>query len=91
MVRPEDAGLERAPLSVIAGGSPTENAERLARLLEGKGSKGESDLVALNAGALLMTAEIAASLREGVALASEAIGSGAAAKRLNAFIEATHG
>ena len=90
MVRPEDAGLERAPLSVIAGGSPTENAERLARLLEGKGSKGESDLVALNAGALLMTAEIAASLREAVELASEAIRSGAAAGRLNAFIEATH-
>jgi anthranilate phosphoribosyltransferase len=43
--------------------------------------------VALNAGTLLMTAERAASLKEGVDLALQAIGSGRALERLDALVE----
>jgi anthranilate phosphoribosyltransferase len=78
-------------LSEVTGGNPAENAERLRALLSGGGEPAERDVVALNAGALLMTAGKAAGLREGVALAREALASGAAANILEAFVEASHG
>jgi anthranilate phosphoribosyltransferase len=91
ILSPEDAGLTRAPLNLIKGGDATQNAGRLVKLLNGNASPAETDLVALNAGALLMTAGKAESLREGVVQAADAIFSGAAAKCLDQFIEATNG
>ncbi|MEB0161172.1 anthranilate phosphoribosyltransferase, partial [Pseudomonas sp. AH2 (2023)] len=61
---PEDAGLVRAPLSALAGGGPEENAVRLTNLLTGHGEVAENHAVALNAGALLLTAGLAEDLRE---------------------------
>ncbi|HEX6377178.1 MAG TPA: anthranilate phosphoribosyltransferase [Allosphingosinicella sp.] len=90
-IRPEDAGLERRPVQVLRGGGPEENAERLKALLMGYGLAAETEVVALNAGALLLTAGLAADLGDGVAMALQAINSGAAYRRLNLFIEATHG
>lgn len=91
IITPEDAGLARAPLSVVTGGDATENAARLRALLDGAGTQAERDIVALNAGALLMTAGRADTLRAGVAAAADALGSGAAGKVLDAFVEASHG
>jgi anthranilate phosphoribosyltransferase len=91
LIMPEDAGLTRAPLSTVTGGDATENAARLRALLDGRGELAERDIVALNAGALLMTAGRAATLREGVAAAAEVLGSGAAGKVLDAFVEASRG
>jgi anthranilate phosphoribosyltransferase len=88
---PEQAGLERQPLDGLKGGGPEENADRLAALLQGYGHAVESDMVALNAGALLMTAGLAADLREGVDMARDAMGSGEAYRRLKLFAEASHG
>ena len=90
-ITPEDAGLTRAPLSVVTGGDATENAARLRALLDGKGSASERDIVALNAGALLMTAGRSATLRDGVGMAAEALASGAAGKVLDRFVEASRG
>jgi anthranilate phosphoribosyltransferase len=90
-IRPEDAGVERAPLSALAGGDPAENAERLRDLLSGRGSKEENDITILNSAALLHTAGIAASMRDGAALAREALLSGAAGKVLGAYVEASRG
>ena len=90
-ITPEEAGLERQPLAGLEGGGPEENADRLASLLQGYGLGVESDMVALNAGALLQTAGLSANLREGVAMAREAMGSGEAYRRLKLFAEATHG
>ena len=87
---PEDAGLKRAPLSVVTGGDAEENAGRLRALLSGKGSRAESDIVALNAGALLMTAGLSADLRMGVALARDALRSGKAGRLLMRFVEASN-
>jgi anthranilate phosphoribosyltransferase len=89
--RPEDAGLERRPLESLKGGGPAENAERMRALLKGDGSDAEKDAVALNAGALLMTAGLAPGLRDGVGLALEAIGSGEAFRRLEALVDVTNG
>jgi anthranilate phosphoribosyltransferase len=88
---PELAGLERLPADALKGGGPDENAERLAALLQGYGLPVESDTVAINTGALLMTAGLAADLKEGAAMAQEAMGTGEAYRRLKLFAEATHG
>jgi anthranilate phosphoribosyltransferase len=90
-IRPEDAGLERRPVQVLRGGGPEENAERLKALLMGYGLAAETEVVALNTGALLLTAGLAADLREGVAMALQALSSGEACRRLKLFIEATNG
>ncbi|HEY0044161.1 MAG TPA: anthranilate phosphoribosyltransferase [Allosphingosinicella sp.] len=89
-IRPEDAGIERRPLEALRGGGPEENAERLKRLLMGSGAAAENDMVALNAGALLETAGLVGSLRDGVALALDTIRSGAPFQRLKQFVEVTH-
>jgi anthranilate phosphoribosyltransferase len=90
-IRPEDAGLERRPVQVLRGGGPEENAERLKALLMGYGLAAETEVVALNAGALLLTAGLAADLRDGVGMALQALGSGEAYRRLRLFVEATRG
>jgi anthranilate phosphoribosyltransferase len=89
-IRPEDAGLERRPVEVLRGGGPEENAERLKALLMGYGLAAEAEVVALNTGALLLTSGLAHDLREGVAMALQALSSGEAYRRLKLFIEATN-
>jgi anthranilate phosphoribosyltransferase len=86
----EQAGLQRQPLERIVGGSPEENAERLAALLAGRGPEADTSVVAINAGALLMTADRVRDLREGVALALDAISLGTAHRLLRNFIEASN-
>ena len=89
-IAPEQAGLDRAPLSTIRGGGPEENAERLKALLLGYGTQAERNAVALNAGALLATAGTAGDLKQGVELAIATIASGQALATLKALIEVTN-
>ena len=90
IITPEDAGLGQAPLTALKGGGPEENAERLKALLMGYGTATEADVVALNAGALLMTAGLTENLKVAVAIAKGVLASGAAYQRLQAFVEATN-
>jgi anthranilate phosphoribosyltransferase len=90
-ITPEEAGLRRLPIERIVGGSPRENAARLSRVLEGKAREADSSIVALNAGALLMTASVAPDLRRGVAMALDAMASGRALDLLHRFVEASRG
>lgn len=89
-IAPEQAGFERRPAETLKGGGPEENAERLKSLLMGYALPAENEAVALNAGALLMTAGLAADLREGVAMALDSTFSGEAYRRLKLFVEATN-
>jgi anthranilate phosphoribosyltransferase len=89
-ITPEEAGLARAPLSVVTGGDASENGARLRAILDGGGSVPEQDIVALNAGALLMTAGLAATLKEGVALAADTLAAGMAGRVLDRFVEASN-
>lgn len=91
VLSPEEAGLERAPLNVVTGGEPAENAARLRSLLSGTGSDAESDITTLNAAVLLHTAGHAANLKDGAALAREVLLSGAAVQVLDRYIEASNG
>jgi anthranilate phosphoribosyltransferase len=90
-IRPEDAGLERAPLNVVTGGDPDENAGRLRAVLDGRASQAETDIVVLNTAALLQTAGKAATLKDGAGLARDALLSGKAGKVLDAYVEASRG
>ncbi|MEO5611404.1 MAG: anthranilate phosphoribosyltransferase [Sphingomicrobium sp.] len=90
VITPEEAGLERAPLSAVTGGDARENGARLRALLDGAGSPTERDIVALNAGALLLTAGRVTTLKEGAATAADSLASGAAGTVLDRFVEASH-
>jgi len=85
-VRPEDFGLSRAAMADLQGGSAADNAEIIRRILSGeRGPK--RDIVLLNAGAAIAAGGRAANIAEGIALAGEAIDSGAARERLERLIE----
>jgi anthranilate phosphoribosyltransferase len=84
-IAPEDAGLPRHPLAAIRGGDPAYNAAALRRLLRGEPGA-YRDAVLLNAAAAFVVAARTADLREGAALAAEALDSGAADRLLDAWI-----
>ena len=88
---PEEAGLERRPLSDIAGGTPAENLELLVNLLEGRGTSARADAVALNAGTLAWVTGRAPTLAAGVAGAREALAGGGAARRFARWVELSNG
>ncbi len=88
-VRPEDFGLSRCHKGDLVGGTPEENAQITRAILAGeKGPK--RDAVLMNAGAALVIGEKAACWAEGIALAADLIDSGAAAKTLEALVEASN-
>jgi anthranilate phosphoribosyltransferase len=76
-----DLGLAAAPTSALAGGSPAENAATIEAILSGGSGPGR-DVVLLNAAAAFLAAGRAADLRDGIAMAAEAIDSGAATRLL---------
>jgi anthranilate phosphoribosyltransferase len=88
-ITPEDAGIERAALKAVTGGDATENAERLRALLAGRGAQAESDIVILNTAALLLTAGLVPTLRDGADRARDALLAGNAAAVLDAYVEAS--
>jgi len=84
-VSPEELGLSRAPLEAVKGGTPEENAARLRAVLGGERGP-VRDIVALNAAAALVAADMAPELEPGVRMAEAAIDSGAAKSKLEAFV-----
>lgn len=85
-VDPRAFGLTPARLEQLQGGSPEHNATRLRRVLEGE-LGAQRDIVALNAAAALVVADLAGSIAEGVELAQKSIDSGAALRALEGLIE----
>lgn len=76
-VSPEQAGLACAPQESLKGGDAAFNAESLRKLLLGEPGA-YRDAVALNAGAALVVAQKAETLREGVEMALSALSEGRA-------------
>jgi anthranilate phosphoribosyltransferase len=79
---PEAFGVKRAAIEALRGGSAAENAAIVRDVLAGHRRDAARDLVAINAAASLHVAGMAAGLREAVAMARQAIDSGAAAEKL---------
>ena len=81
-ISPEDAGLKRAKLAALKGGTADENARAILQLFDGA-KNAFRDIVLLNAGAALVVADKAKTISEGVALAAESIDKGKAARALD--------
>ena len=84
-IEPEDYGLVRANRDSVRGGNALENAAILRSVLGGETGP-RRDIVLLNAGAALCVANKADSIGSGILMAREAIDSGAALAKLDAYI-----
>jgi len=80
---PEAVGFRRASLEDLRGGPPEENAKISVGILQGERGP-RRDIVLLNAGAALVAAGIAETIKDGVARAAESIDSGSAYGKLEA-------
>jgi anthranilate phosphoribosyltransferase len=87
-VTPEEFGVAHAPVESIRGGTATENAALIRRILEGEAGPAR-DIVVINAAAALVAAGVAENFREAAGLASFVISSGAANEKLAALVAFT--
>lgn len=87
-IHPDDLGLKVYPLQQVLGGTATENADIIKRVLSGE-QGGYRDIVLANAGASIYVAGLAGSIAEGVHLAKNAIDSGKASDKLTQLIQKT--
>ncbi len=89
-IDPRELGVPRCGPEELRGGSPSENAATVRSIFAGTpGAKREA--VLLNAAGAIAAAGDAPDLREGYALAREAVDSGAAAERLTALVAFSRG
>ena len=87
-IQPQDFGLNPAPTSSFKVANAAESKKILLDVLN-KQVGPASDIVCLNAGAVLYVADLAKDIASGIAMARAAIASGAALQKLDAFIAAT--
>jgi len=86
---PEDAGIARAKPDALKGGDATYNAKALLDVLKGK-KTAFRDVAILNAAAALVVAGKANDLKEGAALAANAIDSGEAEDKIDRLIKVSN-
>ena len=86
---PRDYGFALADKSAVVGGTAQQNADITRSILAGEPGP-HRDIVLLNAGCALYTAQVAESIEQGIALAAQSIDSGAALAKLNALKEFTN-
>ncbi|MBA7635774.1 Anthranilate phosphoribosyltransferase [subsurface metagenome] len=89
-VTPEDAGLTRSGPGSLKGGDADANAVALRSVLEGIPSA-YRDVALLNAAAALIVAGKAKDLKEGVAIGTKTLDSGAAAAKLKQLVAVSNG
>src|SRR5437588_10686426 len=87
-VTPEEVSLARAPVEVVPGGNPRENAEIAHRVLSGEHAPAR-DLAVLNGGAAIYVGGVADTLADAVRAAEQGIADGAAAAALDGFVART--
>ncbi len=89
-VTPEEAGLDRAPLSTLEGGSVDDNARAILDLLDGQEGPFR-DVVLMNAAAGLVVTGHEPTLRAGVQRAARSLDDGKAAATLTRLVNLSHG
>jgi anthranilate phosphoribosyltransferase len=87
-IHPEDFGLPMASNRSLRVETAEQSKAMLHDVLAGKPGAAR-DIVTLNAGVALYAANVAATMKDGVALARKAIESGAAKAKLDAFVAKT--
>ena len=75
-INPEALGLTAAPIGELRGGDVGENAAILKAVLQGKGTRSQQDVVALNAALALYVGESVTELNQGVSIAKDILQSG---------------
>jgi len=86
-IDPEEVGLQRATLDDIRGGTtPIEAADQVRSVLSGE-TGAKLDMVLLNGGAALFAAGKVDQIKDGVEMAREIIGSGAALLKLDQLVD----
>jgi anthranilate phosphoribosyltransferase len=88
-IRPDHFGLASASLDALRVGSADESKARVLEALDNRPGAAR-DIVLLNAGAALYAADVVASIQAGIDTAREALASGAAWAKLDAFVRATN-
>jgi anthranilate phosphoribosyltransferase len=83
-IHPEDFGFTMSATRNLKVDTPEQSKAMLLSALEGNDSPA-LNVVLLNAGAALYTANLAPSLRDGIAMARAAIANGAARKKVDEF------
>jgi anthranilate phosphoribosyltransferase len=81
-IDPLDLGVERCAPEDLRGGTPSENAARIRSVFGGGGDAPARNAILLNAAGAIAAGGHADDLHDGIALAAEALDSGAAAVRL---------
>jgi anthranilate phosphoribosyltransferase len=84
-LHPADVGLAKTTLASLKGGDPQHNARMIEAVLAGERGPAR-DIVLLNAGASLLIAGAAASVDEGILMASRAIDRGEAKRTLEQLV-----
>jgi len=87
--RPEEVGLTRCGMADLRGGDAAANAAIVRTILAGE-SGPKRDIVLLNAAFSLVAAGRTATLKEGLAMAAEAIDSGRAMEQLEKLVTMTN-
>jgi anthranilate phosphoribosyltransferase len=75
---PEALGVERADLSLLTGGEPSDNALITKAILQGQGQAAQRDAVAINAGCALYICGVSDSVQAGTELALATLQTGKA-------------
>ena len=86
-ITPEQLGYTSCTKEELTGGTPEENAEITRKILSGEDRGAKRCAVCLNAGAAIYIAGKAATMEEGVRMAERLIDEGAAAGKLEQFID----
>ncbi|MDK2777087.1 MAG: anthranilate phosphoribosyltransferase [Pseudomonadota bacterium] len=89
VIRPEDLGVEPQVLSGLVVADAQESLALIKDALgkrEGEHAEKAADMLALNAGAAIYVAGLANTMKEGVAMAQDAIYSGLALEKLNELV-----
>jgi anthranilate phosphoribosyltransferase len=87
-IHPKDFGLNTALSNTFKVANAEESKKLVLDVIDNKAGAA-SDIVCLNAGATLYVSGVAKDIASGVAMAKAAIASGAARKKLDAFVAAT--
>lgn len=85
-MHPGDVGLAKASPEALKGGNATDNAVIIQRVLDGA-SGAARDVVILNAGAALFIAGAAASVKDGMKMAADAIDRRVARQTIDSLID----
>ncbi|BCL75473.1 anthranilate phosphoribosyltransferase [Jeongeupia sp. HS-3] len=87
-IDPREYGFERCDIGLLHADNAQQSADIIHRVLANEAGPAR-DIVLLNAGAAIYTANIAVTLEDGINAAHEALASGAARKQLEALVRFT--